>query len=175
MGIKKFKILGEIFDDAFMLLHLFYSVVWFWFYLIWIWKFILNGFGKQIYKIKEKKKPYLCSRRPGSPPKPASFFLPRCWVTRARFSISSSCPRGPAQEPQPRAFLFLVSLTNRSHLSVASFFSVSWPSRRRVRSSPNQTQFSQDFDPSWGVPTPYKLEPLLYPSVLPGFRAVIFP
>jgi hypothetical protein len=35
MGIK-FKIIGGIFDDAFMLLYLFYSVVWFWFYLIWI-------------------------------------------------------------------------------------------------------------------------------------------
>jgi hypothetical protein len=37
-GELKFKILGGILDDAFMLLHLFYYVVWFLFYFIWICK-----------------------------------------------------------------------------------------------------------------------------------------
>jgi hypothetical protein len=35
-GELGFKILDRVFDDAFMLLHLFYFVVWNLFYLVWI-------------------------------------------------------------------------------------------------------------------------------------------
>jgi hypothetical protein len=71
-------------------------------------------------------------------------------------------------------FLSLVPLTGGTPLS-AMFLPHVVTEPVMTRSSPNQTRFSQNFDPSWGVPTPYKLEPRLYPSVLLGFRVIILP
>jgi hypothetical protein len=156
-----------------MLLHLFYCVVWFWFLFVLDLKIYLNGLEN---KCKKRRAYLLPGGLEARPSRPASPF-PRCWAVEAEpaFPRSSSRPRGPAQESQHARPPFLVSLTNRPHMSVASLFSVSWPSQRRARSQPNQNRFSRDFNPNWGVPTLYKLEPSLPPSFLLGFWVVALP
>jgi hypothetical protein len=72
-------------------------------------------------KRKEKGKRNLTCAAGGleaHPSRPALSF-PRCWAGRARFPVSFSRPRGPAQELLlPRA-LFLTSLTSGPRMSAA--------------------------------------------------------
>jgi hypothetical protein len=149
-------------------------IVWCGFDFIWFgFENLFKWFGKKC----KKRKSLPAAWRLGGLPEPACFSLPSLLGQRAE-PVFPAPPRAHVGRPRNHSHVrppFLASLTNRPHMSVASLFSVSWPSRRRARSQPNQNRFSQDFNPNWGVPTLYKLEPSLPPSFLPGFWVVALP
>jgi hypothetical protein len=105
-----------MFDDAFMLLHLFYCVVWFCFYLIWFQNPFLKWLWKtNLYKKRKKNKTYLLPVQPVAwrPARACFLLLSRSWATEPspEFPPFLSCPRGPAQEAVAAHLPSFVSLT----------------------------------------------------------------
>jgi hypothetical protein len=169
-----------------MLLHLFYSVVWFWFYLIWIWKFILNDFGNKFKWEKKRKKEETLpvAQRPRGPPAPNragllslfSLGLPSRAAAFLRSAVAVAWA-GPGCRSRARASLW-------SHWRVVPDGQPRLPSSRRIRAGdefvPNRIHPSKLGFPSiivtfWGykgIPAfPLFSFPTITSSRTPSIRA----
>jgi hypothetical protein len=147
-----------------MLVHKFYCNEWF----DWISKIVTNFIWDKFWKTNvyiNKERAYLLLAA-WKTAKPACFSSLLGRRAKPEFSPLILCPRGPAQEPQSRVPSLPGLAENRPHMSVASPFSPSWPSRTLTQSPPNQTRITRDFHPNWGVLALYKLEPSCHLSFL---------